>query len=75
MLLWLTVDIYYFTDIRSQLNEQLRCLESRLEVQVAMVTEIQEFFRKKAEVELEYSRNLEKLVKGIKVRHRQEKQK
>ena len=64
-----------FSDIRSQLNEQIRCLESRLEVQVAMVTEIQEFFRKKAEVELEYSRNLEKLVKGIKYRHRQEKTK
>ncbi|XP_071121830.1 SLIT-ROBO Rho GTPase-activating protein 3-like isoform X3 [Mytilus edulis] len=62
-------------DIRNQLNEQLRCLENRLEIQVAMVQEIQEFFRRKAEVELEYSRNLEKLVKSTKLRHRQEKQK
>lgn len=63
------------SDIRNQLNEQLRCLENRLEIQVAMVQEIQEFFRRKAEVELEYSRNLEKLVKSTKLRHRQEKQK
>lgn len=62
-------------DIRNQLNEQLRCLENRLEIQVAMVQEIQEFFRRKAEVELEYSRNLDKLVKNTKLRHRQEKQK
>ena len=63
------------SDVRNQLNEQIRCLENRLEVQVAMVNEMQEFFRKKAEVEMEYSRQLDKLVKSIKFRHRQEKQK
>lgn len=67
--------LFSSSDIRNQLNEQLRCLENRLEIQVAMVQEIQEFFRRKAEVELEYSRNLEKLVKSTKLRHRQEKQK
>lgn len=40
-----------------------------------MVTEIQDFFRRKAELEMEYARNLEKLVKQTKLRHRQEKQK
>ncbi|XP_069141663.1 SLIT-ROBO Rho GTPase-activating protein 1-like isoform X3 [Argopecten irradians] len=63
------------SNIRNQLNEQLRCLENRLEIQVAMVTEIQDFFRKKAEVEMEYSRSLDKLVKSTKFRHKQEKQK
>ncbi|XP_056000092.1 SLIT-ROBO Rho GTPase-activating protein 1-like isoform X8 [Ostrea edulis] len=62
-------------DVRSQLNEQLKCLESRLEVQVAMVTELQDFFRRLSEVETEYAKNLEKLVKNTKLRHRQEKQK
>nr|XP_011416165.2 SLIT-ROBO Rho GTPase-activating protein 1 isoform X6 [Crassostrea gigas] len=62
-------------DVRSQLNEQLKCLESRLEVQVAMVTELQDFFRRLSEVEMEYSRSLEKLVKNTKLKHRQEKQK
>lgn len=53
-------------NVRSQLNEQLKCLESRLEVQVAMVTELQDFFRRLSEVEMEYSRSLEKLVKNTK---------
>ncbi|KAL5014667.1 hypothetical protein ScPMuIL_008937 [Solemya velum] len=39
-----------------------------------MVQEVQDFFRRKAEVEMEYSRNLDKLVRQIKIRHKQEKQ-
>lgn len=62
-------------DIRQQLAEQLKCLEGRLEVQTAMVIEIQDFFRKKAELETEYARSLEKLVKATWARHKQEKQK
>ncbi|KAJ8302228.1 hypothetical protein KUTeg_021215 [Tegillarca granosa] len=81
LLSWIICDVetnavdFEVSDIRNQLNEQLRCMESRLEVQIAMVTEIQDFFRKKAEIEMEYARNLEKLVKQTKLRHRQEKQK
>ncbi|XP_053377967.1 SLIT-ROBO Rho GTPase-activating protein 1-like isoform X3 [Mercenaria mercenaria] len=62
-------------DIRQQLSEQLKCLESRLETQMAMVQEVQEFYRRKADLEAEYSRNLEKLVKSTWARHKQEKQK
>ncbi|KAL4227144.1 SLIT-ROBO Rho GTPase-activating protein 1 [Mactra antiquata] len=65
---------YHSKDIRQQLAEQLKCLESRLEVQIAMVQEIQEFYRRKADLEAEYSRNLEKLVKSTWARHKQEKQ-
>jgi SLIT-ROBO Rho GTPase activating protein len=75
MLLVTNYDFVLFIDVRSQLNEQLKCLESRLEVQVAMVTELQDFFRRLSEVETEYAKNLEKLVKNTKLRHRQEKQK
>lgn len=67
--------VLFFSDVRNQLNEQLKCLESRLEVQVAMVTELQDFFRRLSEVEMEYSKSLEKLVKNTKLKHRQEKQK
>ncbi|XP_052282439.1 SLIT-ROBO Rho GTPase-activating protein 1-like isoform X2 [Dreissena polymorpha] len=63
----------YF-DIRQQLGEQLKCLEGRLETQCAMVQEIQDFYRRKAELEMEYSRNLDKLVKSTWSRHKQEKQ-
>lgn len=62
-------------DIRQQLNEQLKCLDVRVETQVALVSEIQDYFRRRAEVELEYSRNLEKLAKGLTARHKAEKQK
>ncbi|XP_064633392.1 SLIT-ROBO Rho GTPase-activating protein 1-like isoform X4 [Lineus longissimus] len=62
-------------DIRSQLNEQLRLLDQKLEMQVAMISEIQEFYRRRAEVEQEYSRNMDRLVKTIMTKHKAEKQK
>ncbi|KAK9889363.1 hypothetical protein WA026_004638 [Henosepilachna vigintioctopunctata] len=64
-----------FPDIRLQLNEQLRCLDLRMEAQVALVTELQDFFRRRGELELDYSKNLDKLVKSIQLRHREQKQK
>lgn len=62
-------------DIRLQLNEQLRCLDVRMETQVALVQELQDFFRKRAEVELDYSKNLDKLAKNLQLRHKEQKQK
>lgn len=38
-----------------------------------MVTEVQEFFRKRAEIELEYSIKLEKLAKHFVTKQKQEK--
>ncbi|XP_067126010.1 SLIT-ROBO Rho GTPase-activating protein 1-like isoform X3 [Centruroides vittatus] len=61
-------------DIRQQLNEQLKCLDMRMETQVAIVAEIQDYFRRRAEVELEYSRALDKLSKSLMLRHKAEKQ-
>ncbi|KAK0051905.1 SLIT-ROBO Rho GTPase-activating protein 1-like isoform X5, partial [Biomphalaria pfeifferi] len=60
--------------IRQQLNDQLKCLEIKLDTEVSIVTELQEFFKRRAEVEMEYSRNLDKLVKNMIARHRAEKQ-
>jgi hypothetical protein len=62
-------------DIRLQLGEQLRCLDARMESQVALVTELQDYFRRRAEVELDYSKGLDKLAKGLSLRHREQKQK
>jgi len=42
---------------------------------MAMVAEIQDFYRRKADLEMEYSRNLDKLVKSTWAKHKQEKQK
>ncbi|XP_039277868.1 SLIT-ROBO Rho GTPase-activating protein 1 isoform X4 [Nilaparvata lugens] len=66
-------DVY--PDIRLQLNEQLRCLDVRMETQVAVVGELQDFFRRRAEVELDYSKNLDKLAKSLQLRHKEQKQK
>lgn len=62
-------------DIRQQLCDQLKCLDVKLETEVSIVAELQEFFRRRAEVELEYAKNLDKLVKQMITRHRAEKQK
>ncbi|GFO43846.1 slit-robo rho GTPase-activating protein 1, partial [Plakobranchus ocellatus] len=61
-------------DIRQQLSDQLKCLEIKLDTEVAVVTELQEFFRRRAEVEQEYARGLDKLVKTMITRHKTEKQ-
>ena len=58
-----------------QLNDQLRCLDSRLESQQGQLTEIQDIFRRRAEIELAYSRDLEKLAKLVTIRHKEQKQK
>lgn len=63
------------TDIRMQLGEQLRCLDVRMEAQVALVAELQDYFRRRAEVELDYSKNLDKLAKSLQLRHKEQKQK
>ncbi len=62
-------------DIRAQFGEQLKCLEQRTEVQVALLAEIQDFYRRRAEIESEYSKSLEKLTKQTFSRHKAEKQK
>ncbi|XP_035828526.1 SLIT-ROBO Rho GTPase-activating protein 1 [Aplysia californica] len=62
-------------DIRQQLNDQLKCLETKLDTEVSIVAELQEFFRRRADVELEYARNLDKLVKQMIARHKAEKPK
>lgn len=66
---------FLFADIRLQLNEQLRCLDVRMEAQVALVTELQDFFRRRGELELDYSKNLDKLAKSLQLRHKEQKTK
>ncbi|XP_074062986.1 rho GTPase-activating protein 4 [Macrotis lagotis] len=48
-------------EIRWQLTEQLRCLEGQGELRRELLQDLAEFMRRRAEVELEYSRGLEKL--------------
>uniref|UniRef100_A0A8B9EGL9 SLIT-ROBO Rho GTPase activating protein 3 n=1 Tax=Anser cygnoides TaxID=8845 RepID=A0A8B9EGL9_ANSCY len=50
------------SEIRTQLVEQFKCLEQQSESRLQLLQDLQEFFRRKAEIELEYSRSLEKLA-------------
>uniref|UniRef100_F6QGZ1 SLIT-ROBO Rho GTPase activating protein 3 n=1 Tax=Monodelphis domestica TaxID=13616 RepID=F6QGZ1_MONDO len=52
----------FTTEIRTQLAEQFKCLEQQSESRLQLLQDLQEFFRRKAEIELEYSRSLEKLA-------------
>uniref|UniRef100_A0A8C5GJB7 SLIT-ROBO Rho GTPase-activating protein 3-like n=1 Tax=Gouania willdenowi TaxID=441366 RepID=A0A8C5GJB7_GOUWI len=48
--------------IRNQLVEQFRCLEQQSDSRLQLLQDLQEFFRRKAELQLEYSRGLDKLA-------------
>ncbi|VIO86567.1 Uncharacterized protein BM_BM3323 [Brugia malayi] len=61
--------------IRSQLNDQLRCLETRTEAQTAILLELNDYYRKKAELDGEYGKQLEKLAKNIMQKHKNERYK
>jgi len=41
--------------------EQLKCFDSRTEGKILFLADLQEFFRRLSEIELDYSRNLERL--------------
>ncbi|XP_053506195.1 SLIT-ROBO Rho GTPase-activating protein 1b [Ictalurus furcatus] len=60
-------------EIRSQLLEQQKCLEQQTEVRVQLLQDLQDFFRKKSEIESEYSRNLEKLAERFMAKTRSTK--
>uniref|UniRef100_A0A665UIY3 SLIT-ROBO Rho GTPase-activating protein 1 n=1 Tax=Echeneis naucrates TaxID=173247 RepID=A0A665UIY3_ECHNA len=59
--------------VRAQLVEQQRCLEQQTEMRVQLLQDLQDFFRKKAEIETEYSRNLEKLAERFMAKTRSTK--
>ncbi|KAM3911917.1 rho GTPase-activating protein 4 isoform 2-T2 [Leptodactylus fuscus] len=51
----------HFKEIRSQLIEQGKCIDAQVEHRQQLLQELSEFLRRKAEINLEYSRSLEKL--------------
>ncbi|XP_069039442.1 SLIT-ROBO Rho GTPase-activating protein 3 isoform X2 [Lepisosteus oculatus] len=63
-------------EVRSQLSEQLKVLDVQVELRVQLIQDLNEFLRRRAEIELEYSRSLEKLVDRFssKIRHPKEQQ-
>ncbi|XP_059806329.1 SLIT-ROBO Rho GTPase-activating protein 2 isoform X1 [Hypanus sabinus] len=60
-------------EIRAQLLEQLKCLDQQSEARVQLLQDLQDFFRKKSEIEMDYSRNLEKLAERFMAKTRSTK--
>lgn len=50
-------------EVRQILIDQLKCFDSKVEGKVLFLADLQEFFRRLSEIELEYSRSLERLSK------------
>uniref|UniRef100_A0A4W3KKX8 SLIT-ROBO Rho GTPase activating protein 3 n=1 Tax=Callorhinchus milii TaxID=7868 RepID=A0A4W3KKX8_CALMI len=61
-------------EIRAQLTEQLKCLEQQSESRLQLLQDLQEFFRRKAEIEVEYSRSLDKLAERFSAKIRSSKE-
>ncbi|XP_018085166.1 rho GTPase-activating protein 4 isoform X2 [Xenopus laevis] len=48
-------------EIRAQLTDQVKCLDTQVDFRQQLLQDMSEFLRRKAEINLEYSRSLEKL--------------
>ncbi|VDM16269.1 unnamed protein product [Hydatigera taeniaeformis] len=59
-------------ELRTQFADQLKCLDSKLDLDVTVMSELHEFYRRRALVEQEYSDALAKLVNSLKHKHSSE---
>lgn len=55
------------------MSDQLKCLGDRTDVQMSSLSELQDYFRKRGEIESEYACKLEKLSKSIAQKHKSER--
>ena len=67
------VCVCVYAEIRAQLVEQQKVLEQQTDMRVQLLQDLQDFFRKKSEIESEYSRNLEKLAERFMAKTRSTK--
>ncbi|XP_045452106.1 rho GTPase-activating protein 4-like [Melitaea cinxia] len=64
-----------FPDIRVQLSEQTRVLEARAEAAAGVAGELHDYCRRRADLEHEYARALDKLARAAAQRHKDQKHK
>uniref|UniRef100_A0A2A4K2A0 FCH domain-containing protein n=1 Tax=Heliothis virescens TaxID=7102 RepID=A0A2A4K2A0_HELVI len=64
-----------FNNIRLQLAEQTRVLEARAEATAGVAGELQDYCRRRADLEHEYARALDKLARAATQRHKDHKHK
>ncbi|VDO12730.1 unnamed protein product [Rodentolepis nana] len=63
---------FALSELRTQFADQLKCLDSKLDLDVTVMAELHEFYRRRALVEQEYSDSLAKLVNSLKHKHSNE---
>ncbi|VDD74809.1 unnamed protein product [Mesocestoides corti] len=56
-------------ELRTQFADQIKCLDAKLDLDVTVMSELHEFYRRRALVEQEYSDALAKLVNSLKHKH------
>ncbi|XP_048483188.1 rho GTPase-activating protein 4 isoform X3 [Plutella xylostella] len=64
-----------FNNIKAQLSEQTRVLEARAEAAAGVATELHDYCKRRADLELDYSRSLDKLARYATQRHRDQRHK
>ncbi|XP_022835482.1 uncharacterized protein LOC111362938 isoform X2 [Spodoptera litura] len=73
---WGPPDLYNaFPDIRMQLSEQTRVLEARAEATAGVAGELHDYCRRRADLEHDYARALDKLARAAAQRHKDQKHK
>lgn len=50
------------SDLRAQLTDQIKILDSQVEVKQQQLSDLSEFLRRRGDIEAEYARALEKLT-------------
>lgn len=60
----------YYLEIRTVMDSQLELLEDRLKVQEKEVEDLMEILKKRAEIEKEYSKEMEKLSQQMRKKHK-----
>ena len=58
-------------EIRSQFEDHLECLDIRLEQQKGEISDIQDYVKKRADIERKYSKDLDGLSKSMYNKHRE----
>lgn len=60
---------HVLSELRAQFTDQLKCLDVKLDLDVTVMSELHEFYRRRALVEQEYSDALLKLANSLKHKH------
>ncbi|XP_059383578.1 SLIT-ROBO Rho GTPase-activating protein 3-like isoform X2 [Carassius carassius] len=61
-------------EVRGQLSEQLKILDTQLEVKTQQLQDLSEYLRRRGEIEAEYARSLEKLSERFTVKTKRKEQ-